>query len=99
MNSYTPRALKDVHLPLAYSPITKQLHLISDTDENSKRPKDSLKPESCSHGSTVSSLSDVSPSAAGENGDLSSIGNCSLVSEDEQSDKPKKKSLTGLFSR
>uniref|UniRef100_A0A146M8P5 TBC1 domain family member 14 n=1 Tax=Lygus hesperus TaxID=30085 RepID=A0A146M8P5_LYGHE len=98
-NPYTPRALKDVHLPLAYSPITKQLHLIKNSDEVVGVRGESIKLQPTSHGITLSSLSDVSASTQGDNGEFSSIGNCSLVSEDEGNEKPKKKGLSGVLSR
>lgn len=116
------------NLPIAYSPITKQIHLISSVDncDNVKRtPVDKLDEIKCSDSfqtlprintevssfsSTVSSLSDVSPSTNGDsavgslfdNGDncsLLSIGNCSIVSDDSGGSKPKRKGISSFFSR
>lgn len=116
------------NLPIAYSPITKQIHLISSIDncDNVKRtPVDKLDEIKCSDSfqtlprvntevssfsSTVSSLSDVSPSINGDsavgslfdNGDncsLLSIGNCSIVSDDSGGSKPKRKGISSFFSR
>jgi len=128
----TPVPLGNVlrSLPLAYSPITKQIHLIkSGTDvpingnqaetpwesrrqgEGCEKVSNRVVLEASSYSSTVSSLSDHSPtstngdSAVGsllENGDncsLISIGNCSVLSEDAYPSRPRKKGISGLFSR
>lgn len=151
------------NISLAYSPVTKQLHLIqTDSDKNPIRPISNNKStvehpcafskslnleenaydkvnsdkerlsfnsssgiecerhsnnfhrvntEVSSFSSTVSSLSDNSPSTTNEDsalgslldhGDtcsLVSVGACSAFSEDSIGSKPKKKSLTGFFSK
>ncbi|XP_014254002.1 TBC1 domain family member 14-like [Cimex lectularius] len=98
-------------LPIAYSPVTKQIHLIDDcVKKNERLPRTDTGASSFS--STVSSLSDASPSTNGDqqqqadvafdvsdNCSLISIGNCSIVSEDSDGDKPKRRGLSGFFSR
>lgn len=116
------------NLPIAYSPITKQIHLISNPDfcdtASRTNPLDNcdvkcseidsavhrVNTEVSSFSSTVSSLSDVSPSTngdsavgslfdAGDNSSLLSLGNCSIVSDDSGTYRDKRKGLTGFFSR
>lgn len=148
------------NISLAYSPVTKQLHLIKTDSTNpilsNNRPAKELtctfseslnleentydkvnsekertsfnsssgtecdqpsntfhrvNTEVSSFSSTVSSLSDNSPSTTNEDsalgslldhGDtcsLVSVGACSAFSEDSIGSKPKKKSLTGFFSK
>lgn len=117
------------NLPIAYSPITKQIHLINSGDSFDNVVNRTITVEECdvkcldsdptiqrintevsSFSSTVSSLSDVSPSTNGDsalgslfdNGDscsLLSLGNCSIVSDDSGACKSKRKGISGFFSR
>lgn len=93
------------NISLAYSPITKQLHLVETSeksaDEASKCEKESdgkklghRRTEAGSFSSTVSSLSDPSPS-----GSLLDADERSLCSYEETGAKPKKKSIGNFFSR
>lgn len=109
------------NLPIAYSPITKQIHLINNgepcdnvvnqiVDKCDIQCSDSdpalhpVSTEVISFSSTVSSLSDNSPSTngdsalgslfdTGDNCSLLSLGNCSIVSDDSGTCKPKRLSL------
>lgn len=145
--------------PLAYSPVTRQLHIITESDkikecntageeetdssfltcllENNNLEDPSSGGKTCqgwtagdksfdtsdfasnlqrvstevsSFSSTVSSLSDNSPSTNedsalgslldhGDTCSLVSIGGCSVVSEESNGAKPKKKSFSGFFTR
>lgn len=145
--------------PLAYSPVTRQLHIITESDKskecntggeeesdasfltcllasnNLEDPSSGDKTcrgwaaadknfdtsdfastlqrvgtEVSSFSSTVSSLSDNSPSTNedsalgslldhGDSCSLVSVGGCSVLSEESNGAKPKKKSFSGFFSR
>lgn len=119
-NPNTPVPLDNAlhSLPLAYSPVTKQIHLICQNDLKSVKSDSKCNgvsllnrvgTEVSSFSSTVSSLSDISPSTNGDstlgifdNGDncsLISIGNCSSLSEDSNGTKPKRKGISAFFSR
>lgn len=120
-NPNTPVPLDNAlhSLPLAYSPVTKQIHLICHSDLKSEKSESKCNgvpllnrvgTEVSSFSSTVSSLSDTSPSTNGDstfgslfdNGDncsLISIGNCSSLSEDSDGSKPKRKGISAFFSR
>ncbi|RZF49182.1 hypothetical protein LSTR_LSTR008468 [Laodelphax striatellus] len=87
---------------------------LDETSRNSNSESNHLSrvaTEASSFSSTVSSLSDISPSTnddsalgsllglENDNCSLASIGECSVLSEESTGAKPKKKSLTGFFSR
>lgn len=96
------------NISLAYSPVTKQLHLLDksnveqksndvhlrvDNNDSNKR-KGHKRNEPGSFSSTISTLSDPSTS-----GSLLDADERSLSSIDESNDRTRKKSLTDFFSR
>lgn len=95
------------NISLAYSPVTKQLHLVEEVAENKEEDESKSteqkaevkklghrRTEAGSFSSTVSSLSETSPS-----GSLLDADERSLYNYEDTGAKPKKKSLSNFFSR
>lgn len=94
------------NISLAYSPVTKQLHLVEEVAETKEEEEDKSekkvegknlghrRTEAGSFSSTVSSLSEPSTS-----GSLLDADERSLYNYEDTGAKPKKKSLSNFFSR
>lgn len=87
------------NISLAYSPVTKQLHLVEKisskpAEEECVKKSGHKRTEAGSFSSTISSLSDPSPS-----GSLLDAEERSLQSYDENGEKCRKKSLGSFFTR
>ncbi|CAB0000800.1 unnamed protein product [Nesidiocoris tenuis] len=87
-NPNTPRSLKDIHLPLAYSPITKGLHLIRSAPQPNTNGFANV--ESSKKIDDKASLPELP-----ENIDNS----CSSPSDSDSNDRTKRRLIPGILSR